>query len=573
MNKWKKSTLNYKCKSPDTAPDTFLKKQFLKLKANEIVIAIFLVCFIIYNTYTSLRMSGDTFPAGYIPFSIIYYHNLFLEPFSTPDFVSNAYAFTPVDGHMMSLFPIVTPVLITPFVWLCTLGMTSGHAILHVTQIGRTASAGIAALAVCTFYLIVIRFAPRKIAVLSTLVFAFATSTWSISSQALWQHGMIELLLLLMIYIIVRNEEKTSSWSFICLGILSGLFVFCRPPDALLLIPILGYVIFWNRKYTLHYIIPAIFSGLPFLAYNWFFFGNVFGGYVQNLDKFSLSIDILSNYAGLFISPNKGLLIFSPILILAVFGYFQLGSLENKNISRLFQWFGPVLILETIMYSFFSDWGGGYSYGYRFLIALVPILCIYIALFLSDTMARFRVGIHGYLKAGAIATLILFSILVQFIGVFYFPYLDDVHYPRPWDSANPLILSSLNDGMENFDTFAVQSIPPFPPLYYYSRYDEWKYLDVKTALAAGDYATASWYYAQHLQANPDSSILWNNYGCCLMKLGEYEEALQSFDRSIAVNPEFKEAQSNRAAAEQILTQYNRTEAAGNTLLFGKMNPA
>ncbi len=39
------------------------------------------------------------------------------------------------------------------------------------------------------------------------------------------------------------------------------------------------------------------------------------------------------------------------------------------------------------------------------------------------------------------------------------------------------------------------------------------------------------------------------------------------------NPEFKEAQSNRAAAEQILTQYNRTEAAGNTPLFGKISPA
>jgi hypothetical protein len=520
-----------------------------------------------------MRVSGDTIPAGYLPFSIIYYHDLFLEHFANPDFVSNAYAFTTVNGHLMSIFPIVTPVLITPFVYLCTLGMAPGHAIIHIGQIARTASAGIAALAACTFYLIVIRFVPKKIAIVSTLVFAFATSTWSISSQALWQHGMIELFLLLMVYIIIRNEEDPSPRSFVYLGILSGLFVFCRPPDALLLIPIVGYVVFKNRKYALHYVVPAIISGLPFLVYNWHFFGNVFGGYVQNIQKFDLSVNVLPDYAGLFISPNKGLFIFSPILILAVLGYFHLDSIENKNISRLFRWFGPVLIMETVVYGFFSDWGGGYSYGPRYLTALAPVLCIYVALFLSDTMTRFRAGMYNYLKVGVITLLIIFSILVQFIGVFYFPYLNDAHYPLPWDSSNPVILSSLNEGMANLDTVALQSIPPFPPVYYYSRYDKWKYLDVKTALAAGDYTTTSWYYVKHLQENPDSYILWNNLGCCLMKLGQYEDAIQSFDRSLAINPQFKEAQSNKAAAVQIMTQYNRSEAANNTLLFGKTSPA
>jgi tetratricopeptide (TPR) repeat protein len=148
----------------------------------------------------------------------------------------------------------------------------------------------------------------------------------------------------------------------------------------------------------------------------------------------------------------------------------------------------------------------------------------------------------------------------------------EAYYPRPWDAGNPVILAILDNGMAEFDTFAVQSIPPLPPLYYYTRYDAWKYLDVQSALSSGDYATAASYYILHIQENPDSYILWNNLGCCQMKLGEYDDALQSFDQSLAINPQFAEARSNRAASVRILAQYNRSDAAGNTVISGKTSP-
>ena len=509
-------------------------------------------------------MSGDTFPAGYLPFSIIYYHDLFLEHFANANFVYNAYAFANVNGHLVSLFPIVTPVLITPFVFLCTLGMAPGHAILHVTQIARTSAAGIAALAACTFYLIVVRFVPRKIAIPSTLIFAFATSTWSISSQALWQHGMIELLLLLMIYAVIKNEEKSSPVWFVVLGILSGLLVFCRPPDALLLIPILGYVVLLNRKYVIHYLVPAILAGLPFLAYNEYYFGSIAGGYAQNLPLFDLSTNFFPTFASLLISPNKGLFVFSPVLLLAFIGYFRVKSIDNKTISRLLWWFGPALVLETILYGFFGDVGGGYSYGPRFLTSLVPVMCIYVALFLSDTAAQFRARARDYLKTGVIAAFVIFSVAVQFIGAFYFPYLNDAHSPQPWDSAHPLIISSYQDGTAGLDTFVIQSIPPLPPWYYYSKNDEWKALDIQKTLAAGDYQTAVWYYENDIQENPDAYILWNNLGACQMKLGKCGDALSSFNQSLEINPQFIEASENQAVALQAIGQENASGTVNTT---------
>jgi len=549
--------------------NSFLKSGVSKISENKIVIIIFILCFIIYNTYTTIRMSGDTIPAAYLPFSIIYYHDLFFEQFCAQNF--NAYFFTNVNGHLMSIFPIVTPILITPFVFLCSFGMSPDQVSLFVAQIARTTSAGIAALAVCIFYLVVIRLVPEKIAILSSLIFAFATSTWSTSSQALWQHGMIELLLLLMIYIIVKNEDAFSRRSFIYLGLLSGVFVFCRPPDAILLIPILGYVFFRNFKYSIYYIAPAILSGLPFLAYNLYFFGNILGGYVQNFQKFDLSLDVLFNYLGLFISPNKGILIFSPILILAIFGYFSLKSINNKNVSLLLHWFGPILILDTLVYSFFGDWGGGYSYGPRYLTALVPVLSIYVALSLSDFWAHFHVSAYNYLKTGVIASLLIFSVAIQFIGVFYFPYLYDANYSQPWDLSKPVIINSMQDGKAQIDTFVIQSIPPLPPLFYYSRSDSQTFQYAKVAREAGDYPTAAGYYEKYLQTNPNSSIGWNELGSCQMKLGQYEDALQSYDRSLAISPDNENMWTNKAIALQSLHRFNEARDAYDTALRLKLN--
>jgi len=144
------------------APVLFPKRLYPTIQANWIVIALFLGCFLVFNTYTYLRMSGDTLPAQYLPFSIIFYHDLFFEHFFNPAFIQDAYAVTMVNGHLMSIFPIVTPVLVTPFFWLCTWGMTPDHAVIYIGAIARTASAGIAALAVVMFYLVVIRFVQKK---------------------------------------------------------------------------------------------------------------------------------------------------------------------------------------------------------------------------------------------------------------------------------------------------------------------------------------------------------------------------------------------------------------------------
>jgi tetratricopeptide (TPR) repeat protein len=80
-------------------------------------------------------------------------------------------------------------------------------------------------------------------------------------------------------------------------------------------------------------------------------------------------------------------------------------------------------------------------------------------------------------------------------------------------------------------------------------------------MSAGDYSTAASYYVKYLWENPDSPnsyVMWNNLGCCLLKLKEYDKAIISFDRALAINPQYKAAELNRAAAVQLLAGDNRT---------------
>ena len=109
--------------------------------------------------------------------------------------------------------------------------------------LAKTSASVIAALSCVFVYLAGKELFPRKTALFTTLVYAFATSTWSVSSQALWQHGTVELLLILMLWLVIRNERQPSRNTILFLGLLTGLFLFNRPPDVVSAAP----------HYRLHY--------------------------------------------------------------------------------------------------------------------------------------------------------------------------------------------------------------------------------------------------------------------------------------------------------------------------------
>jgi 4-amino-4-deoxy-L-arabinose transferase-like glycosyltransferase len=382
-----------------------------------------------------------------------------------------AYAFPLVNGHYVSLFPIVTPVLITPLYFISLLLFTFFQVPLDSMSImilAKTSATIIAALSSVFVYLAAKELFPHKTALATALVYAFATSTWSVSSQALWQHGTVELLLILMIYLMMKNERQRSRNTIIFLGILAGLFVFNRPPDAVLLIPVIGYVVWHERQNLVLFASAAAAAGLPFLLYNITIFKNVFGGYQQNLGVFKFGFESIVNFAGLLIAPNVGLLVFSPVLILAVFGYLNLRTISSMRIRQVLFVFGPVIVLQILVYSFFGFWESSvaFSYGQRFLTGFVPVLAIFVGIALNTLFSAGRQSSKRRAVQAGIVLLVVVSVFIQAIGVFLYPLYPDrsTSSERTWDWDHSIITESFGYGISRIDSITTYSFPPLPPL-------------------------------------------------------------------------------------------------------------
>jgi hypothetical protein len=74
---------------------------------------------------------------------------------------------------------------------------------------------------------------------------ALGTSSFSVSSQALWQHGPSQLTLVIGLYSLIRGRAEPV-WMGLA-GFSLAFAVLCRPTDLLLALPLGAYVIIYHR--------------------------------------------------------------------------------------------------------------------------------------------------------------------------------------------------------------------------------------------------------------------------------------------------------------------------------------
>ena len=453
--------------------------QLKKILVHYDFIILFLFILFCYNTVSVVTMSGDTIPAAVLPLALINDHSIFLDGPYLQGLVSDnihlpdvEYAFPEVNGHTVSFFPIVTPILITPlygfFSFLCWI-LNVPVTLALVGTFAKTSASCIAAASCVLVYLTAKELFSQKTALITTGVYAFATSTWSVSSQALWQHGTVQLLLILLIYCIVRDNRHHSLWTIIVMGIASGLFLFNRPPDALLLIPVIIYIVKEWRSRAVYYAAGCGIGGLPFLIYNVLIFGNIFGGYIKNTELFHFGPDAIFAFISSLVAPNTGLLVFSPVLVFAIYGYFRLDSLNKPVIRNLLYLFGPVIILDVVVYSLFGLWSSvtSYAFGQRFLSGFVPVLALYLGVVIEDIFNSERKDPAISVVQACFILFVLISVFIQVIGVFLYPYnpVKSIDSSQVWDVDQMIIVNSYNYGIRNIISITMQNIPPFPPLF------------------------------------------------------------------------------------------------------------
>jgi len=85
--------------------------------------------------------------------------------------------------------------------------------------------------------------------------------------------------------------------------------------------------------------------------------------------------------------------------------------------------------------------------------------------------------------------------------------------------------------------------------------------------ASQEYEAAIASYDRALAIQPDKHAAWNNRGISLGNLGRYEDAIASYDRAVAIKPDYYEAWNNRGVAlknlgrdEDAIASYDRALA-------------
>ena len=417
----------------------------VRSRRTPLLLAVF--AFGVYLTNLRPMGLGDTIPARLLPFSILRQGNLDLDEFewlrsngAEPYFLKRDAA-----GHWRSKYPVATPCLMTPlawpFVWLARgHGIDDGDARFRLLTVvfERLAAALLAAASVALVLMAARRVASPPWAAAGALVYAFGTNTWVNSSQALWQHGLVELGFAGAILCLLRAGGRRNA---LLAGACVGLSLAARPTSVLVAAVLALY--FWRerRADSRYFLAPLAAVAVALLWYNIGTLSQPTGGYTTS----RLTLPSPERLFGLLVSPSRGLLVYCPLALLAC------GALSRRTHPSLLRYLAAAPLAYVAFYSGFTLWWGGHSYGPRFFTDVMPLVAICAVAVAQRSCSNG--GRRMLLLAGA-----LWCVGVQVIGVYFDdngwnrrPANIDNEAARLWDWSDPQILRAARSAWHGWD--------------------------------------------------------------------------------------------------------------------------
>lgn len=119
---------------------------------------------------------------------------------------------------------------------------------------------------------------------------------------------------------------------------------------------------------------------------------------------------------GNLVSPSRGVFVYSPFLILGAYELVR-RSFGSVRLASLLRWQSIAALAALALYSSYSEWWGGYSYGIRYLAETEPLIACGLALWLRRHR-RERVARGAVIALGAPA------IAISAIGALFYDWSD-----------------------------------------------------------------------------------------------------------------------------------------------------
>ncbi len=354
-------------------------KNTTSARLGDLLLAVLLLASVLL-VHTSSRTitSTDSVWAIHTALSLIQQGNTDLDEYAAliANTTDHDYAVEKINGHLYSAYPIGASLTAVPFVWAIDRLSTvvSPVRFADYAQQARPEetelfiASGIVALTTVLIYAMARLFLDKRRAFVLALIFAFGTSAWSTASRALWQHGPSMLMLALALYLILLARKRPILSQFVALPLAFAYVI--RPTNSLSVIVLTLYVFLNYRRYFSRYLLWALIVAVPFFLFNWSVYHTLLSSYYRSYQGFAFSGDFLNALAGLFISPSRGLLIYTPVFLFAMWGAWL--NFKRNEFYRLDLFLGAIVLLHITILAIWPMWWGGWSYGPRMLTDLLP---------------------------------------------------------------------------------------------------------------------------------------------------------------------------------------------------------
>lgn len=347
--------------------------------------------FLIYVANGRPIATGDSLGASLIPIELWTHGDLYLDRFRDVRVAQGELApFVRTKGHWYTSYPVASGLLVAPFYGPAVrsrmrFAPTTADWLEFAAGAEKIAASIVAAVCVALFFAVARQLGARMgAAVAFTCTFALGTEMWSTASQALWQHGPGILCILGAISSGLRYHRRPSYRAAALFGLCSSLAVAVRPSNLIFFVGLWGWLLWRYLQNALRtrtrpsnlasLVVGAAVAtalGTALLIHNIALFQHPGGVYGK---AGMLNGHVAAGLLGLLSSPSRGILIYFPVSILAVWGLFAAPRAAPARALRIALAASSMALMLLVART--DNWWGGFSWGPRLLSELQPTLLL-----------------------------------------------------------------------------------------------------------------------------------------------------------------------------------------------------
>lgn len=405
---------------------------------------------VVYGT-SPVVTNGDSYLSFPTAVSLVHERNFDLDEFAVPR-VQEHYGAAHARGHTFDSYPWAVSLFAIPFV----LAVDAAHLLglapspQELVRTDRMSAAQLVSASIVTALVALLIFLiayeqltgterrRRRLALVVALVFAFGTSAWSTASRALWQHGPSMLALAAIVLLASRIEKDGASQrTAAVLGAAAAAASAIRPTN----VGVAGALLVWmavrHRARLAAFVVGGVAVGVAWLAVNLATLGSLIPYYNSPTRRLVFHTKFFEAAAANLVSTGRGLIVFTPLVVLAVAGLIRRHTLLDGV-------FAAAVVLQLVVVSASREaWWAGHSFGPRFMCDVLPLLT-YLALPAIDGIATWR-----GLQRVALVTAVVWSVAVHAQGAYLHasacwnvkPVNIDIDPERVWSLSDPQVIA------------------------------------------------------------------------------------------------------------------------------------